>query len=200
LDKVFGALSSETTIGRSFMRKILCLFVIAFLLGGCKTVPIQDRAPIRVPNGLSENHVEAAILLAIGDHSANEGSLNGWQMIADDALRSRLKNYQSSAISGYERYWYFEERQPGTVYAAFRRNELYMRVAIHFDKSRIKTEISESRNFRQTTTEIHKMAYVYLEDFEDHIRRSLGDMAKMVSYDLPQSENIKIPPKLKLPN
>lgn len=179
------------------MRKILFLFAIAVLLGGCKTVPIQDRAPIRAPNGLNESHIEAAILLAIGDHTPTEGNLSGWQMIVDDALRARLRHYQSSAISGYERYWYFEERMPGIIYAAFKRNELYMRVAVHFDSHQVKTEISESRNFRQTNTEIHKMAYVYLEDFEDRIRRTLGDMAKMVSYDLPQTENTKIPPKLK---
>lgn len=174
------------------------LYVLALVaLAGCKTVPIQDRAPIRVPTGLNESHAEAAILLSLGNHSPNETNLSGWQTIVDNALQARLRGYQSAEVSGYERYWYFEERTPGVVYAAFKRAELYMRVAVRFNASHIKTAIVESRNFSQTETMIHKNAYFYLEDFEDHIRRSLGDLAKMISYDLPPSENTKIPLKLK---
>lgn len=155
------------------MKNLLLIVVVAIFLIGCKTVPIQDREAIRVPSGLNEGHVEAAILVTLGNHSANESSLSNWQMITDNALQARLRSYRSAERSGFERYWYFEEKKPGSVFVVFRKSELYMRVALHFDNHQVKSEIVESKNFRQSKTEIHKNAYMYLQDFEDRLHRSL---------------------------
>lgn len=179
------------------MKRLLIIAVAAALLIGCKTVPIQNRSPIHVPSGLNENQVEAAILLTIGNHDANESNLSGWQMIADNALQARFQHYTSTEYSGFERYWYFEERKPKTIFVGFRKSELYMRVAVHFDTNEVKTDIVDSKNFRQTDKEIHKKAYMYLDDFEYRLQRSLGDVARMVSYDAPQTGKGNTPPIIK---
>ena len=160
------------------------LFIaLAVLLVGCKTVSIYERDPIRVPTGLKESDVEDAILLTLGKHSITESNLSGGQKIADNALKAGLgRRYVSAESGSYDKYWYFEEKTPGTIFVAFRKGDLYMRVALNFDAHQIKTSIVESRNFRQSETKIHKQAYVYLQDFEGRLHRSLGDVAREINY------------------
>lgn len=166
------------------MRNTLALFLVLFVAACAVTVPIKDREPIPVPSGLSMTDVELAILMAIEDRPLPP-ELTPGQEITDSALRAALPGYASVADRKQrelENPWYFVDRQPGKVFAAFQRNHLYMRVKFGFDTEAIESEIVESRHFRQTETSIHKNAYVFLREFERRLRRALGDVSRQVHY------------------
>ena len=149
-------------------------------------VPIQDREPIRAPSNLNESHMETAILINL-----NTANISTWQTIADSALRATLRGYSSG---GNDRYWYFEEKMPGVVFVGFRKNDLYMRVALHIGNHQIKSEIVESKNFSQTSTQIHKNAYFYLQEFEDRLQRSIGEVSRIVTYGSDQTgKSVNLP-------
>lgn len=166
------------------MRCFLALVLLLAVSACAVTVPIQEREPIPVPSGLSKTDVELAILMAIEDQPLPP-ELTPGQEITDSALRAALPGYARVADRKereYENPWYFLDRQPGAVVAAYQRNHLYMRVRFEFDTEEIEPEIIDSRHFRQTDTRIHKNAYVFLRDLERRLRRALGDVSRQVHY------------------
>jgi hypothetical protein len=52
--------------------------------------------------------------------------------------------------------WYFEDRQPGVVYAGFQERRVYMRVAVRYDAHNVTMEIVDSRGLKQSEDRIHK--------------------------------------------
>lgn len=167
------------------MRRTPVVAILFTLLVACAvTVPIQPREPISVPSGLSPTDVELAILMAIEDRPLPP-ELTPGQEITDSALRAALPGYARVAEDKQRQYdnpWYFVDRNPGSVHAAFQRNHLYMRVRFDFNTERVRTEIVDSRHFRQTDTHIHKNAYVHIRKFERRLRRALGDVSRQVHY------------------
>jgi len=75
------------------------------------------------------------------------------------------------------RSWFPESRAPGVVYAVVNTRGHYLRVALLFDDSSIRTEIVESRNLLQSGDEIHERALSWIANLHDHIRRELGRLA-----------------------
>ncbi len=177
------------------VRNVVISVALIVLLAGCKIVPVRHIDPVRVPSNLNESQVEAAILITLGDHQAEESSLSTWEMITDNALRAALRNYNSADRSGDERYWYFEEKGEHVIYVGFMKNDLYLRLALHIGNQKIQPEIVDSKNFYQTATEIRKNAYFYVQEFDDRLQRAVGDVSKFVTYGRTASSDTGSSPK-----
>jgi len=147
--------------------------IILLTLAGCITIPNESPPPINVPNGLTNNQVQLALMMSIADKPLPP--LSPGQQITDNVLTSLITGYESATP---RQYWYFEDNDSNVLYAGFQRKNFYMRVAINYDNNKVVLEIVDSRNLRQTTTEIHKRAFQWLQTLENRIRRNLGYVAK----------------------
>lgn len=153
------------------------ILLIAFLplsLVSCRTAPIPDFAPIPVPPGLSMQQVELAILSAILNKPP-PSDIDPRVTLPDDGFQALVwQHYLSDARS---RSWFPESREPGIVRAAVNRRGHYLRVALSFDQSYVRSEIEESRELLQTKTHIHRRAITWMNWLHERIRRELGRMA-----------------------
>jgi hypothetical protein len=148
--------------------------VVASLLLACRTAPIPAFEPIAVPAGLSLQQVELAILAGITNKSLPRDTdpartytdAEFQKLIWDDYLRDAPG-----------RSWFPVSRAPGVVYAAVDTRGHYLRVALQFDRTSIRTEIVESRNLLQEDGRIHKRALSWIENLHAHIRRELTRIA-----------------------
>lgn len=155
------------------------LAILSLFLASCMTIPNVSPPPIEVPHGLNENDVELAVVMAVAARPAPPNLTPG-QQITDNVLSTVIRARIDPRYRGVgERgpMWYFEDRGPRVVYAGFQYRELYMRVAVRYDASKVTMTIVESRNLKQDESSIHKRAFAYLQGFENRVRRALGDLA-----------------------
>ncbi|MEX2207671.1 MAG: hypothetical protein WEF50_15705 [Myxococcota bacterium] len=155
--------------------KLCIAVVIPLLLAGCKTVPIEQRAPIAVPKGLTANDVEVAVLYDLANQNI-PADLTPGERIADSAMKA-LFLFRYQTVSDRKPGWYPESAEQGVIYAGFEKGPFYLRVAIEYTDSAIQTRLIESRNLSQTNTRIHKAAVLWIDQLEMRIRRSLGQLA-----------------------
>jgi hypothetical protein len=112
-------------------------FVLLLCLVGCQTVPNISPSPIPVPSSLTDHDVEFAILIAVADR-AIPPTLPPGQPITNNTLSDIVAinvvmapSHNRGSRSSQE--WYFEDRDPRTVYAGFQHRKFYMRVAVRHD-------------------------------------------------------------------
>jgi hypothetical protein len=74
--------------------------------------------------------------------------------------------------------WYFEDRDPQTVYAGFQHRKFYMRVAVRHDAQQVTMAIVDSHNLKQDEHSIHTKAFVYLQHLGTQVQRTLGTLAR----------------------
>jgi hypothetical protein len=113
--------------------------------------------------------------MAVADRPAPK-TLTPGQQITDNVLSAVIGGYDS--VSTPRQYWYFEAREPRTVYAGYQNRQVYMRVAVRYDASNVTMTIVESRNLKQDENSIHKTAFAYLQTLEGRVRRTLGIIAR----------------------
>jgi hypothetical protein len=155
------------------------LVAVTIALTACKSVPNSSPPPINVPPSLAANDVELAILIAIAD-PPEPPKLSPGQQITDKILDAIVGSYDS--LSNPDQPWYFEDREPGAIFAGFQEDEFYIRVRVAFDTENVSLAIVESRNLDQTETRIHRGAFVRLQTLEGRIRRGLGKVAHRNIY------------------
>ena len=151
----------------------LFIALIAAIMGGCMTVPNISPSPIMVPQGLNENDVELAIVLAIADIPP-PAYLTPGQPISAKTLDEIL----NQKVDSSRQYYFFEDRADGVVYSGFQYRTYYMRVAVHYDSEKVRLEITDSRNLEQHDNYIHKKAFEWLVILETRIRRALAQVAR----------------------
>jgi hypothetical protein len=98
------------------------------------------------------------------------------EKVTDSVLREVIDPGKNSARRQKES-WYFEDRQPGIVYAGFQERRFYMRVAVRYDAHNVTMEIVDSQGLKQSADRIHKRAFVWLRQLEQRVRRALGALA-----------------------
>ena len=146
-----------------------------FSLVACTTVRNVSPPPIAVPARLTENDVELAILMAIADRVIPPKLAPG-EKVTDNLLSVVIEPASNSGRRQKES-WYFEDRQPGLVYAGFQDRQFYMRVAVRYDANNVTMEIVDSRVLKQSEDRIHRRAFVWLGQLEQRVRRALGTLA-----------------------
>jgi hypothetical protein len=153
------------------------LLVTSFFicLVACTTVQNVSPPPISVPTKLTANDVELAVLMAIADRVAPPKLAPG-EKVTDSVLSSVIDPASNTARRQKES-WYFEDRQPGVVYAGFQERQYYMRVAVRYDAHNVTMQIVESRGLKQSADRIHKTAFVWLDQLEQRVRRALDTLA-----------------------
>jgi hypothetical protein len=134
--------------------------------------------PIAVPNKLTENDVELAILLAIADRAVPPKFTPGEKVT--DNLLSAVNDPASNRARRQRESWYFEDREPRIVYAGFQDRQFYMRVAVRYDARNVTMDIVDSRGLKQSEDKIHKRAFVWLRQLEQRVRHALGTLASRV--------------------
>jgi hypothetical protein len=157
--------------------KLLAASLLMCLVA-CSTVRNVSPPPIAVPNKLTENDVELAILLAIADRAVSPKLTPGEKVT--DSLLSAVNDPASNSARRQKESWYFEDRQPRIVYAGFQDRQFYMRVAVRYDARNVNMEIVDSRGLKQSEDKIHKRAFVWLRQLEQRVRRALGTLASRV--------------------
>jgi len=143
-------------------------------LVACSTVQNVSPPPISVPSKLTQNDVELAILMAIADRTAPPKLAPGEKVT--DGVLSAVIDPASNTARRQKESWYFEDRQPGKVYAGFQDRRFYMRVAVRYDARNVTMEIVDSRGLKQSEDRIHKRAFVWLQQLEQRVRRALGTL------------------------
>jgi hypothetical protein len=74
--------------------------------------------------------------------------------------------------------WYFEDRDPQTVYAGFQHRKFYMRVRVRHDAQQVTMAIVDSHNLKQDENSIDTKAFVYLQHLGTQVQRTLGTLAR----------------------
>lgn len=149
------------------------LIVVALLLTACSTRPLRDQV-ITPPPGLNENAVELAVIMAVLDATKPPDMTIG-QQITDNVLSNVLRGYSSVRSRNA---WFYEGREKGVILAGCQRRGAYMKVKISYDSSQVRMQIVESRDLDQSEDRIHKVALQWLDDLDDRVRRSLGNVAQ----------------------
>lgn len=172
------------TIFYSRTRLCRCVYIIGVsltaLLSGCHTVPIRPERQIAVPPGLTQAHVQLAVLAAILNQP--KGGVPIAAAIADAALRAGLPGYTGVSVSGGRHPWYYEGEEGDTLIAGFQSRERYLQVRCRCTATSVGLTIAMSEGFRQSSTRIHENAYVYTEQLVARIRRSLGEVARLATH------------------
>jgi len=159
---------------------VLTLVGVVVILG-CKTVPIEQRAPIAVPAGLNANDVEVAVLYELANQNIPTDLTPG-QQISNNAMKA-LFLFRYRSVSDRKQGWYPESAEPGVIYAGLEKGPYYLRVGIDYTDTSIQTHIIESKQLNQTDDRIHKAAIQWIDQLEMRIRRALGQMAAMRTLD-----------------
>lgn len=160
----------------------MCLLVL-----GCKTRSIEPTQPIGVPPGLTQEQVAHALLnVLVSDEPASEETtkdgLTSGERIADKALGVALWPFyrREKPRPPRDHEWFLESIEPGLAIAGYQRRRNYLRVEIHFDTDLVSLRIAAARNLRYTPdSRIHKAAFLWIEELETDIRRSLGRRAAL---------------------
>jgi hypothetical protein len=169
---------TKAKVDRRLMHYKLLAASLLMCLVACSTVRNVSPPPIAVPNKLTENDVELAILMAIADRAVSP-KLTAGEKVTDSHL-SMVNDPASNSARRQKESWYFEDRQPRIVYAGFQDRQFYMRVAVRYDARNVNMEIVDSRGLKQSEDKIHKRAFVWLRQLEQRVRRALGTLASRV--------------------
>src|SRR5580765_7224374 len=89
--------------------KLLAASLLMCLVA-CSTVRNVSPPPIAVPNKLTENDVELAILMVIADRAVSPKLTPGEKVT--DSLLSAVNDPASNSARRQKESWYFEDRQP----------------------------------------------------------------------------------------
>jgi len=150
------------------------MLVLAGILG-CRTVPMPaSLETLAVPQGLTIQDVEVAILAGI----RNKSAAVGYDPIRPPSDFDRFV-WASYMIDPPGRSWFPESLQPGTVIAAVDTRGHYLQVALKYDASSIRTEILQTRNLLQEKGEIHKKVLAWIANLHEHITRELNRLAAL---------------------
>jgi hypothetical protein len=168
--------------------RLLAPLVVVALFSGCRTVPNKSGPPIAVPEGMTRQAVEVALILAIAGRPP-PSSLVLEQPISDVEILDLLSNTRSSSRPRHQ--WSFESRGSGQVFAEFEHRQHYMRVLAEYDEHEVTLRIVDSRNLAyttnldQTASWIHENAIEWLQRFEIRVRRALGQVALLQNQSSP---------------
>src|SRR5262249_23846679 len=123
--------------------------VVSFLSSfvACTTVRNVSPPPIAVPSRLTENDVQLPILMPIADRTIPP-RIDPGEKVTDNFLSVVIEPANNSGRRQKES-WYFEDRQPGLVYAGFQDRQFYMWVAVRYDANNVTMEIVDSRVLKQ---------------------------------------------------
>jgi hypothetical protein len=157
------------------MRSVLSILCLALvMIGGCRTRAIPEPETIPIPNGLSHQNIEVAILSALslrpppGTYDPREG------MPEDEFARLVWSHYVSAPGN---RSWAVESRSPGRITAVISRARYLLRIAVDYDDHLAKVSIIESTGLDQSSTRIHRKAVAWVLKLESRIRSELLRMA-----------------------
>jgi hypothetical protein len=158
------------------MRPVVCLISAALVLciSACRTAPIPPFTPIPVPDGLSLQQVELAIMAGILNKPPPPGYDPTLSMSEEEFQRFLWEHFLRDARS---RSWFPESVGPGVVKASVNTRGYSLRVALDFDQKTISTRILSSENLSQSDTRIHRRALKWIARLHDHIQRELGRLA-----------------------
>jgi len=160
---------------------IPCRFIIVTactaLIVACRTVPFPEPHLIDIPEGMTQQQLEVAIVARI---------LNS-HLPPDYAPMVELPEEEFNALlwhrfvgTAHSRSWFPESREGGTIYASVNTRGLYLRAAIERGPKHLRVFIVESRNLSEGGGRIHKRAVAWLRNLEAHIRREVGRMSLIV--------------------
>jgi hypothetical protein len=152
----------------------LCVALLVAACWSCRTAPIPAFEPIKIPAGLSSQHVELAILSGILNKPPPP-QIDPLVPYTDEQFQRLVWDHYLSTAHG--RSWFPVSRDPGIVYAAVDTRGHYLRVALMYDTASIRTEIVETKNLKQSEGEIHSRALSWIENLHNHIRRELARLA-----------------------
>jgi hypothetical protein len=152
---------------------------VVLIVSACSLRPNREQS-LSVPPGLNAHAVELGIIMAVLDTTKPPDMTVG-QQITDNVLANVLRGYTSLRSRNA---WYYEGRAPGEVLAGFQHRGYYMRVRASYTSTFVSLKIIESRGLSQSPDQwsegevIHKSALHWLQDLDDRIRRSLGNVAQ----------------------
>jgi hypothetical protein len=129
-------------------------------------VPLE----ISVPEGLTADQVEAALIAALANFRIVPG-LDPEQLVPD----RMIKDLYGPGVRPRTR-WSPERREPGLMYAGCQWRSHYLQIALHFDTQRVKIKLASSRNLDQQGDSIHDRAIILARRLADQITISLGQM------------------------
>lgn len=153
----------------SLSRLCVLLGLVSVLLG-CNTAKIvTDAQEIKVPDGLSLQQVQLAILSAIAERTLTPEQLS----TANDTGANRGEGY-AQYVQLFKGKWSVESIKGGTITTGLSVRSHYLRIAIHFDTINVWSEIADSRNLDQSGKHIHKKAIAWKDRLMDRVRAELG--------------------------
>jgi hypothetical protein len=154
------------------MKKLFTLLALA-IIDGCSTKKNTSPPPTVVPASMTENDVEYVLISCLGSPADQERASPGMYM-ANELLHHR---FGGEFIQ--KRYWGYEGRGNGEVFAGFNSRKYYMRVRMAYNTKNIRFSIIDSRNLKQSKTRIHKSALRWLGGLESGIRSCLGEYDRL---------------------
>lgn len=143
------------------------VLLAAIVMTACTTTLNTSPPPTVVPDSLSKQDVEQAIIMCFRDpDTAGEVSMG-----AHMAGELFYKRFGSDFI---KKYWHYEGRGEDKLKAGYTNRKYYMHVEIDYSDD-VVFSITDSRNLRQSDKRIHKSAVKWLGRLESDIRICLGE-------------------------
>ena len=152
----------------------LLISILAVSASACRTAPIPNFEPLKVPPHLTSQQVELAIIAGILNKPPPPG-YDPTRPMSDEEFQRLLWEHFLRDARG--RSWFPDSVAPGIVYASVNTRGYSLRVALEFNQSTIETRIISSENLSQSDSRIHKRALQWISRLHDHIRRELGRLA-----------------------
>ena len=143
---------------------------VLFLLSACRTVPLPGTMQVAVPEGLSPQNIEIAILSAVLNVPPPPTYDPTVEMSPEDFNKLVWETYLRNMNT---KSWSVESRQPGRVVAAVQVRSHYLQVALSYDKRAVYIDILRSENLKQTDTRIHKRVVAWLRNLKIRLQREL---------------------------
>src|SRR5690554_6542579 len=118
------------------------MVVVTFvcILTGCTTTKNVSPPPISIPKSMPAQDVEYALISCLGS-PADEPQTSAGMHLANDLL-----HYRFGGEFIKKRYWRYEGREQGAVFAGFYNRKFYMRVKMAYDSTSVNFSIIDSRN------------------------------------------------------
>lgn len=155
------------------MNKIISIILISIPIMACNTTRNVSPPPTPVPSEMTESEIEHVLISCLGSPSDQEKVSPGMH------LANEILHYRFGGDFIKKRYWNYEGRDEGEVFAGFNNRKYYMRVRMAYDTENVRFYIVDSRNLRQTETSIHKTALRWLGGLESGIRSCLWEYDRL---------------------
>jgi hypothetical protein len=152
------------------------LFAVLALLAvgvGCQSRPIPEPERIIIPDRLSQQAAEVAILSAVTAQQP-PGIYDPSVEMAEQDFDLLVWNYY---VASPGRAWVVESREPGRIVGVIERARHRLRVQVVYDRYAAKVSIVDSTGLGQEDGQIHRRAVAWVLKLEERLRTELDRMA-----------------------